>query len=90
MRTVLADKIFYFKKVKYEGCFPNKSSDFLIPWSKVNNISFCSDSKLTVFNFNQRIIKTEGDVISQVVDVLNRPYTNGVILEENGTVKELF
>jgi hypothetical protein len=87
---MLADKLFYLKKVKYDGCFTNKSMDYLIPLSKVNNITYCYETKTTRFNFKDIIINAKGDIVSQTVDVLNKPYTNGIIIEEDGTIKELF
>jgi|688.fasta_scaffold888477_1 hypothetical protein len=89
MRTVLADKMFYFKGVKYTGCFNHKSVDYLLPWSKVNNITYDYETNLTKFNFNNNIIDTKGNTLLQVVEILNRPYTNGVIIEDE-TIKEMF
>ena len=90
MRTILADKMFYFKKVNCNGCFTNKSSSYLIPWSKLNNITYYKDENITKFNFKDTILNQDGDVISEVIDILNRPYTNGVIIEEDDTIKEMF
>ena len=90
MRTVLADKMFYFKKINYNGCFTNKSYSYLVPWSKLNNITYYNDINITRFNFKDTTIEQEGDVISEVIDILNRPYTNGVIIEKDDTIKEMF
>jgi hypothetical protein len=89
MRTVLADKMFYFKKVNYTGCFANKSYSYVVPWSKLNNITYYKDENITKFNFKDTILKQDGNVIPEVIDILNRPYTNGVIIEEDDTIKEM-
>lgn len=90
MRTVLADKIFYFKNIRHQGCFSHKKMDYLMPLSRINTITYDYETKVTRFNFKDNIINTDGNVVSQVVDILNRPHTNGIIIEEDGTIKEMF
>jgi len=92
MRTTILDKMIYIKNVKHMSKFKIIHKDILVPWSTIKNITYCYSKNETKFEFKncfQGNIYSDGNVLESVIETLNRDYTRGVIIEDNGKVKEM-
>lgn len=90
MTIKIINKLIYIKSSRFSNLFTNIKADALFNQSSLYSMKYHYDNNKTSLHFNNETYYCYGNIIPKVVDILNKDYTKGVIIEEDDSVKELF
>ncbi len=88
------DKIIYIKGINTSSFFNKTKTDMMIRWSKVGHITYSKTYNETQMEFKDNILyKTvitfTGNMIPPLIKSLTKTNTKGVIITNNGTIKNI-
>jgi hypothetical protein len=90
MTVKLINKLVYIKASRVSKLFTNIKADALYNQSSLVSMKYHYDVNKTSLQFNYDTYYCSGNIIPKIIDILNRDYTKGVIIEEDDSIKELF